>query len=92
MKPPVRYPEVQEDARSPKDAGLISVKDAHGGGDSSCWSSQRGDLRQIRGTWRTINQTCLFVGLVIAALVSSGPFSIQRIVRVILVYSPSIKH
>ncbi|EER20336.1 hypothetical protein Pmar_PMAR010071 [Perkinsus marinus ATCC 50983] len=44
MKPPVRYPEVQEDARSPKDAGLIS----------------RGDLRQIRGTWRTINQTCLF--------------------------------
>ncbi|EER14443.1 hypothetical protein Pmar_PMAR021197 [Perkinsus marinus ATCC 50983] len=24
MKPPVRYPEVQEDARSPKDAGLIS--------------------------------------------------------------------
>ncbi|KAF4748558.1 hypothetical protein FOZ63_020547, partial [Perkinsus olseni] len=32
------------DARSPKDAGLIS----------------RADLRQIRGTWRTIDQTCLF--------------------------------
>ncbi|KAF4677046.1 hypothetical protein FOL47_003779 [Perkinsus chesapeaki] len=44
MKPPVRYPDVQEDARSPKDAGLIS----------------RGDLRQIRGTWRSLGQTCLF--------------------------------